>query len=201
MTELQRQLGAHKAEVNYLPVKKGKYVIEVADRLAMHIPRDFELVSQRKGFKRYVSPRLKTHVQTIQDAEDRCEQESSHVLHKLLGRFIEHHKLWMAAVKAIAQLDVLMSLSIAAVSLPKPSCRPKLMAPSESASPLFEATELRHPNLCVRGAFVPNDIHLGGRCANFMVLTGANMGGKSTLLRQVCLATLLAQVRLDSLYV
>ena len=182
--------------MNYLPVKKGKFVIEVADRLAMQIPIDFELVSQRKGFKRYASPQLKTHVQTIQDAEDRCEKESSHVLQKLLGRFVEHHESWMAAVKAIAQLDVLMSLSIAAVSLPKPSCRPRLVERSESASPVFKATELRHPNLCVRGGFVPNDIHLGDGRANFMVLTGANMGGKSTLLRQVCLATLLAQVRL-----
>lgn len=44
------------------------------------------------------------------------------------------------------------------------------------------------------GSFVPNDIHLGGTHANFVLLTGPNMGGKSTLLRQVCQATLLAQL-------
>lgn len=44
------------------------------------------------------------------------------------------------------------------------------------------------------GSFVPNDIHLGGTHANFVLLTGPNMGGKSTLLRQVCQATVLAQL-------
>lgn len=53
----------------------------------------------------------------------------------------------------------------------------------------FRAAALRHPAASV--AFVPNDIQLGGGRAPFMLLTGANMGGKSTLLRQVALLSLL----------
>jgi hypothetical protein len=64
---------------------------------------------------------------------------------------------------------------------------------------MFRATQLRHPaglasTSC--GSFVPNDIALGGSAPGFILLTGPNMGGKSTLLRQVCLAAVLAQVRL-----
>lgn len=62
----------------------------------------------------------------------------------------------------------------------------------------FRAKQLRHPagvatTSC--GSFVPNDISLGGEAPSFILLTGPNMGGKSTLLRQVCLAAVLAQVR------
>jgi DNA mismatch repair protein MSH6 len=65
---------------------------------------------------------------------------------------------------------------------------------------VFKATQLRHPAGIAGGAcgsFVPNDISLGGEAPGFILLTGPNMGGKSTLLRQVCLAAVLAQVRLD----
>ncbi|KAJ6879898.1 hypothetical protein NC652_033280 [Populus alba x Populus x berolinensis] len=49
-----------------------------------------------------------------------------------------------------------------------------------------------------KGAFVPNDISIGGAwCASFILLTGPNMGGKSTLLRQVCLAVILTQIGAD----
>lgn len=63
--------------------------------------------------------------------------------------------------------------------------------------PFFHATQLRHPaGLCgAAGAFVPNDVRLGGGAPRLLLLTGPNMGGKSTLLRQVCLAAVLAQVR------
>jgi dsDNA-specific endonuclease/ATPase MutS2 len=62
---------------------------------------------------------------------------------------------------------------------------------------VFKATQLRHPAGIAGGAcgsFVPNDICLGGDAPGFILLTGPNMGGKSTLLRQVCLAAVLAQV-------
>ena len=67
---------------------------------------------------------------------------------------------------------------------------------AEGEAQEFSATALRHPaGLSVSGgSFVPNDIHLGGTHANFVLLTGPNMGGKSTLLRQVCQATVLAQL-------
>lgn len=55
---------------------------------------------------------------------------------------------------------------------------------------VFQAQALRHPALGLPsgGSFVPNDVHLGGQAPPFLVLTGPNMGGKSTLLRQVCCA-------------
>jgi DNA mismatch repair protein MSH6 len=65
--------------------------------------------------------------------------------------------------------------------------------------PFFHATNLRHPAGVVCGAggsFVPNTVKIGAGSSRLLLLTGPNMGGKSTLLRQVCLAAVLAQVRL-----
>jgi DNA mismatch repair protein MSH6 len=89
-------------------------------------------------------------------------------------------------------------------------CVLPLLPACPAAGPFFHAVQLRHPAglTGVSGCFVPNNITLGappsdvtGGCdgdtsgARFLVLTGPNMGGKSTLLRQVCLAAILAQVR------
>lgn len=99
-----------------------------------------------------------------------------------------------------AELDVLISLAIASDFYEGPACCPNILGSSSSSEvPCLSAKNLAHPVLrsdsLGKGAFVPNDITLGGSgCASFILLTGPNMGGKSTLLRQVCLAVILAQV-------
>jgi DNA mismatch repair protein MSH6 len=104
--------------------------------------------------------------------------------------------MWSAASDAITELDVLMSLAVAATSGDGGDmCRPQFVADDT----VFEAEQLRHPcafMTTAAGSFVANDIALGGStgAAPFLLLTGPNMGGKSTLLRQVCLAAVLAQV-------
>lgn len=192
--DLRKKLGARgSSDVSKAPMRKERVLIEVADGLTSRIPSDFELVSRRKGFKRFTTPHLKSIVQELQELEDKFEHVLNGVLYELLQKFASYHETWCAAVEAVANLDALASLAIGAVSVPG-SCRPKILRDSETSAPIFKATQLRHPNLIVKGSFVPNDVQLGGEEANFMVLTGANMGGKSTLLRQVCLATILAQV-------
>jgi len=99
-----------------------------------------------------------------------------------------------------AELDVLISLAIASDFYEGPACCPTIVGSSLSSQvPCLSAKKLGHPVLrsdsLGKGAFVPNDISIGGSGrASFILLTGPNMGGKSTLLRQVCLAVILAQV-------
>lgn len=97
-------------------------------------------------------------------------------------------------------MDCLISLSIASENYEGRTCRPTLCASRPLEVPCLSAKSLGHPvlrsdSLC-EGTFVTNDVTLGGSGhASFILLTGPNMGGKSTLLRQVCLAVILAQVR------
>lgn len=99
-----------------------------------------------------------------------------------------------------AELDVLISLAIASDYYEGPTCRPTFIDASNT-TPCLCARSLGHPVLrsdsLGRGTFVPNHVNIGGSGnASFILLTGPNMGGKSTLLRQVCLAVILAQVML-----
>eukprot|EP00955_Chlamydomonas_euryale_P055824 356227-Chlamydomonas_euryale.AAC.2 len=95
-----------------------------------------------------------------------------------------------------------MSLAAHALGSDTEMCRPRMLRDGAAGGatgerPVLRAVALRHPaGLPGRGgAFVPNDVTLGGAsAAPFVVLSGPNMGGKSTVLRQACLAALLAQV-------
>ena len=94
----------------------------------------------------------------------------------------------------------MVSLSIAGDYFEGPTCCPtirELCGPD--GTPTFHARNLGHPIIrsdsLGKGSFVPNNINMGGPGnASFIILTGPNMGGKSTLLRQVCLTIILAQV-------
>lgn len=104
-----------------------------------------------------------------------------------------------------AELDVLISLAIASDYYEGPTCHPIIKEIScTDVIPSLSAKSLGHPILrsdaLGKGSFVPNDVSVGelGH-ARFILLTGPNMGGKSTLLRQVCLAVILAQVGASSL--
>jgi DNA mismatch repair ATPase MutS len=101
---------------------------------------------------------------------------------------------WLLQVAAVtAELDALMSLARAAITGTQdgPMCRPCVTLDHPSGSgdqPFFSATALRHATaiqLSQAASFVPNDVDLGTEEPPFMLLTGPNTGGKSTLIRQV----------------
>lgn len=95
---------------------------------------------------------------------------------------------------------MLISLAIASDYYEGPTCRPSVSGLSNlDEVPYLVAKSLGHPVIrsdsLGNGSFVPNDVNIGGSDGtSFILLTGPNMGGKSTLLRQVCLAAILAQV-------
>lgn len=96
------------------------------------------------------------------------------------------------------ELDVLISIAIASDFYEGPTCQPVILSSTMDGVPGLSATSLGHPVLrsdsLGKGSFVPNDITIGGSGnPSFLLLTGPNMGGKSTLLRQVCLSVILAQ--------
>ena len=111
------------------------------------------------------------------------------------------HFLWLKLVH-VAELDCLISLAIASEYYEGPTSRPIILDSSSlDEVPCFSAKSLGHPVLrsdsLGKGTFVPNEIIIGGSGhANFILLTGPNMGWgeKSTLLCQVFLALILAQV-------
>ncbi|KAJ8900413.1 hypothetical protein K2173_025190 [Erythroxylum novogranatense] len=198
-TEQQKLLGD--TSITYVIVGKESYLLEVPEHLRASIPRDYELRSSKKGFFRYWNPNIKRFLAELSQTESEKESTLKKISQQLIGRFCLHHDKWRQLVSTVAELDVLISLSVAGDFYEGPSCFPIILHPSSLSSevPLLSAKCLGHPVLksdsLNKGAFVPNDINIGGSgCASFILLTGPNIYGKSTLIRQVCLAVILAQV-------
>ncbi|KAK7396957.1 hypothetical protein VNO78_18120 [Psophocarpus tetragonolobus] len=189
--------------ITYVNIGKDTYLLEVPENLSRNIPRDYELRSSRKGFFRYWTPDIKTFLRELSLAQSEKESLLKSTLQRLVGRFCEHHTKWKQLVSATAELDVLISLAIAGDYYEGPTCTPSFVGTlCTKEAPYLHAKSLGHPVLrsdtLGKGAFVPNDITIGGSDhASFILLTGPNMGGKSTLLRQVCLTVILAQVGAD----
>ncbi|XP_019419556.1 PREDICTED: DNA mismatch repair protein MSH6-like isoform X1 [Lupinus angustifolius] len=189
--------------ITYVTVGKEAYLLEVPENSCGNIPRDYDLRSSRKGFFRYWTPDIKKFLRELSQAEAEKECLLKSTLQRLMRRFCEHHTKWRQLVSVTAELDVLISLAIAGDCYEGPTCRPRFLGTlSSKDAPYVYAKSLGHPVLrsdsLGKGSFVPNDITLGGQDhASFILLTGPNMGGKSTLLRQVCLAVILAQVGAD----
>jgi DNA mismatch repair protein MSH6 len=141
------------------------------------VPASWELTSQRKGVKRYVTEELRGLVRAREAAAEAKERAQGGILQGMMRGFAARKALWAAAVDCMAQLDALMSLAVAAACGAGTMCRPRLLpwSPGDGGAPLLRARALRHPaGLSGRdGTFVPNDVELGGPHAPpFIVLTG-----------------------------
>ncbi|RAL49223.1 hypothetical protein DM860_014441 [Cuscuta australis] len=186
--------------IKYVTVGKDSYLLEVPESLSQCIPQEYELQSSKKGYIRYRNPVIRKLMVELSQAETERESKLRTILQRLIRHFCEHHSKWRDLVSTIADLDVLISLSIASDYYEGPTCRPHLWEPpTHNDVPCLVAKSLGHPIIrsdsLDKGAFVSNDVTLGGtEHSSFILLTGPNMGGKSTLLRQVCLAVILAQV-------
>ncbi|XP_010556697.1 PREDICTED: DNA mismatch repair protein MSH6 [Tarenaya hassleriana] len=189
--------------INYVTVGKEEYLLEVPECLRGRVPQDYELCSSKKGFFRYWTPTTKKLLKERSQAESEKESALKNISQRLIAQFCEHHDKWRQLVSATAELDVLISLAIASDSYEGIRCRPVISGFTSSANaPYLSATGLGHPILrgdsLGGGSFVPNNVKIGGAGqASFVLLTGPNMGGKSTFLRQVCLAVILAQIGAD----
>ncbi|ESQ37858.1 hypothetical protein EUTSA_v10028364mg [Eutrema salsugineum] len=190
------------ASINYVTVGKDEYLLEVPESLSGSVPQDYELCSSKKGVFRYWTPTIKKLLKELSQAKSDKESALKTISQRLIGRFCKHQEEWRQLVSVTAELDVLISLAFASDSYEGVRCRPVISGSTSDDVPHLSATGLGHPVLrgdsLGRGSFVPNNVKTGGsKQASFILLTGPNMGGKSTLLRQVCLAVILAQIGAD----
>ena len=202
--EIEQQLDRHlrtireefgDREISYKNIGKECYQIQIPARVLQKraVPSNFERMSQTKDYVRFWTPDIRRMVKTWEERIERRDIAQRSVLKRLLQHFCAAMDTWRRAVNALAELDCLLGL--AEFSLLPGMCRPVFVEEQDTERPVLEARQLRHPILAERlPNFVPNDVNLGGSHPPILVVTGSNMGGKSTLLRQVCLAALMAQV-------
>jgi DNA mismatch repair protein MutS len=166
------------------------YYIEVPNAHAGSVPDDYVRKQTLVGCERYITPQLKEQETVVLHARERALAREAELLRDCARQVAESAQPLLAAAAAVAALDVAQSL--ACVAGEEGWARPEV-----DGSVVLEVVAGRHPLVersLPAGAFVPNDIRLDGDGEQVVILTGPNMAGKSTYLRQAALIVLLAQV-------
>jgi DNA mismatch repair protein MutS len=175
------------------------YFIEVTKANLHAVPADYQRRQTTVGGERYVTEALKGFEEKVLTAEERRGALEQQLFEALRLQVVAEGARLRTAAQAVALADVLRSL--AEVAAEKGYCRPEV-----DDSETLELTDARHPVVeamlpADSGGFVPNDVAVSSsgeaasaRHGSLLVITGPNMSGKSTIMRQAALATLLAQV-------
>ncbi|OWZ24860.1 DNA mismatch repair protein [Phytophthora megakarya] len=179
--------------------KEDRYQLEVPESALSKQPKEYELKSRKKGYKRFHTPTIRALLKRLASAEDQKEEALKDQTRRIFHKFDEDYKYWMKAVQCLAVLDCLVSLGLLS-SQSEGYTKPEVVAASSAngGTPFIDIEEGIHPCVAATyssGDFIPNDARLGIEGKGQMVLlSGPNMGGKSTLLRQTCVLTLMAQI-------
>jgi DNA mismatch repair protein MutS len=167
------------------------YYLEVTAAHKDKVPDDYIRKQTLKNQERYITPQLKEYEEKVLSAEDKSKTLEQELFHALKERVALHVTRLKNTSEVLAEVDVLLSLAVLATS--HGYCRPQM-----TEEPILDIREGRHPvldKLQPTGEFVPNDVLLGGDDhGRIQIITGPNMAGKSTYIRQAALLSLMAQM-------
>ncbi len=165
------------------------YYIEVSNANAVAIPADYVRKQTLTGAERYLTPELKEKEAIVLTAQERIAAREVEILRDLCLKVADSGSALRATAQAIGSIDALGSLAVAAV-------RERWRRPAVNAGLALSIKAGRHPLVerhLADGAFVANDLELDPDDQQITILTGPNMAGKSTYLRQAAVIVLLAQ--------
>jgi DNA mismatch repair protein MutS len=177
--------------INSLKVRFNRvfgYYIEVSRSNLHAVPDDYLRKQTIAGGERFVTPALKEYEEKVLGADERIVARELELFETVRQRVAAESARILDTARALSSLDVLAGLAeTAAVS--------NYTKPHVDDGDTLAALDLRHPVVerLAAGDFVPNDVTLNGTTHQLVILTGPNMGGKSTYLRQVALLCVLAQ--------
>ena len=164
------------------------YYIEISNSNLGNVPVDYIRKQTIAGGERFITPALKEFEDRVVGADERIAALEVELFERLRSALAAEAPRILDTARAVSALDVLAGLADTAAA--HNYTKPQMHDGDE-----YSAADARHPVVerTVRDAFVPNDVHLDGRGTQLVILTGPNMGGKSTYLRQVALLALMAQ--------
>ena len=174
------------------------YYIEISKANLHHAPADYERKQTLVNAERFTTPELKEYESKILDAQEKIVEIERRIFAELRAAIAGQAKRIRQTALALAEVDALGCF--AHVAALRNYCRPQFLEDGDKSGDL-EIIEGRHPvieqqELAAAGSerFVPNDLFLNSSTHNIVVLTGPNMGGKSTYLRQAALIAIMAQM-------
>lgn len=164
------------------------YYIEISKSNLHAVPDDYHRKQTIAGGERFITPALKEYEEKVLGADERILEREIAIFEALRARVAAEAPRVQDAARALASLDVLAAL--AEIATVHNYIKPQIHEGDE-----IIAVDVRHPVVerHVADAFVPNDVRLDADAHQLVILTGPNMGGKSTYLRQIALLSVLAQ--------
>lgn len=177
------------------------YYLECTAVQAEKVPPEYIRKQTLKNYERFITPALKEYEEKVLRAEGQAIQLEQDLFSALRDRVAAQSARLRDNAEILAEIDVLTSLATLAVSAGY--CRPEIVS-----DPVLDIREGRHPvldRLKPSGEFVPNDVRIGARPSGdqpaegsptglVQLITGPNMAGKSTYIRQAALITIMAQM-------
>jgi len=166
------------------------YYLELTNAHKDKAPDYFIRKQTLKNAERYITPELKEHEEGVLSSTERAQDLEYEIFIELRDSTHQHSQRLQNTARVLGQLDVLASL--ADLAQQRGYCRPKMVV-----EPVLDIRDGKHPVLDITepdGTFVPNDTQAGTGEELVLLITGPNMAGKSTYIRQVALITLMAQI-------
>jgi DNA mismatch repair protein MutS len=176
------------------------YHIEISRANLHHAPADYERKQTLVNAERFTTPELKEYEAKVLDAQEKIVEIERRLFAELRAAIAGEARRIRQTSLALAEVDVLASLAFIAQN--RAYCRPQFRAATtdDGDSSALEVIEGRHPVLELgeltgsNDRFVPNDLYMDSAGHAILLLTGPNMGGKSTYLRQTALIVVMAQM-------
>ena len=166
------------------------YYIEVTNANLSAVPDDYVRRQTLVGGERFITPEMKEYESRVLNAQDRMAELESELFRSVCAQVSEHTGAIAGTAEAIALIDVFCSLADVA-------SRHDYVMPELSESDSIVIQQGRHPvveRVLDAGDFVPNDTELDCSESQLAIITGPNMAGKSTYIRQVAILVLMAQI-------
>ena len=189
---------------------KYRYELEIPENIIKgnKKPINYEFTSSRKGFQRFHTPRIKKLIDELEDAEENVSEALVPFIWSIFTHFYSKRDVWDRAVSWLAELDWLSSLAYVSMDQEWTMTRPQFIDFEQNKFHSYlELKQMRHPGVESTGVkFIPNDTVVGKRydinpserdyidSVSTLLISGPNMGGKSTLLRQTWIAVIMAQI-------
>ena len=169
------------------------YYIEITKSNLDNVPAEYERKQTLVNAERFTTQELKEYERSVLGAQERCLEIERRIFLELRQTILAASARIRASAETIAEIDLLACFAHLAAAR-------RYVRPEVDDSGVFEALAARHPVIewhmeqSSEGRFVPNSIYLDTEGPSLLLLTGPNMGGKSTYLRQAALLVILAQM-------
>lgn len=178
--------------INSLRIKFNNvfgYFIEISKANSSRAPEDYERRQTLTNSERYTTPQLKEWETKVLGAEEKIKEMEADLFREIRSAVTKETNHLQSTARALATLDALSGLAEVAAHR-------NYVAPELHDGDSIDIKEGRHPivEAFTDQPFIPNDLKMNNSTDRLLIITGANMGGKSTVLRQIALIQILAQI-------